>query len=48
MENLTEIQSKNNLKKNTGKEPEEIEKDVKDNIDDMENEYYIHGRSRNH
>lgn len=31
-----------------GKEPEEIEKDVKDNIDDMENEYYIHGRSRNH
>ena len=31
-----------------GKEPEEIEKDVKDNIDDIENEYYIHGRSRNH
>lgn len=31
-----------------GKEPEEIEKNVKDNIDDLENEYYIHGRSRNH
>ena len=29
-----------------GKEPEEIEKDVKENIDDIENEYYVHGRSR--
>lgn len=30
-----------------GKEAKEIEKEVKENIDEIENEYYIHGRSRN-
>ena len=29
-----------------GKSPEEAEKNVKENMDEMENEYYIHGRSR--
>lgn len=29
-----------------GKDVEEIEKDVKENMDDLENEYYMHGRSR--
>ncbi len=30
-----------------GKDVEEIEKNVKKNMDDLENEYYMHGRSRN-
>ena len=29
-----------------GRSPEEAEKNVKENMDDIENEYYIHGRSR--
>ena len=29
-----------------GKSPEEAEKNVKENMDEMENEFYIHGRSR--
>lgn len=29
-----------------GKTPEEAEKNVKENMDEIENEYYIHGRSR--
>ena len=29
-----------------GRSPEEAEKNVKENMDEIENEYYIHGRSR--